>query len=204
MSRRTWLGAAAACLVPCVSFSTTIGIFLDPGAGTCAAAVGPNPRVDLHIVAVLEDDVPEFTGVQFLIDGIPRTWTPENVLWVPDDAVVVNIGNPVFPGPYHPSTPGVNVAFSTCKLHGSSTTVPIGRLVLLGPPTADNVRLRVFGFDFRRGFWNPYPTVMDCSIAFVQIPVRGGEIVLNGPSSSACPTAVAQRTWTSVKAMYRN
>jgi hypothetical protein len=204
MSRWTWLGAVALCLVPSVAHSTTIGIFLDPSAGSCAAAVGPNPRIDLHLVVVLEGDLEGITGAQFQIDGIPRSWTPENVLWVPDDGVTISVGNPAFTGPYHPTTPGVNVAYSTCKGRSSGTIVPIGRLVLLGPPTAANVRLRIVGFDFRGGYWNPVPLVVDCSDAFVQYYARGGEIVLNGSPAVACPTAVAQRTWSNVKAMYRN
>jgi len=145
------------------------------------------------------------TGAQFQIANIPNTWTPQNVLWVPDVGTAVNLGNPIFPSSLHPFTPGVNIAFSSCQSNATSTHVSIGRLVLLGAPTADNVRLQVQGFDLKpTGHWPGCPFVTDCSQAFVKFCVEGKMIVLNGPPTGTCPTAVEQTTWSNIKAMYRN
>jgi len=60
-----------------------IGVFLGPNATLCAADVG-SPRVDLHIIAILQGEVTETTGAESRIVGAPASWTQENVLWVPD------------------------------------------------------------------------------------------------------------------------
>jgi hypothetical protein len=203
MSRCKWLMAVLLLVAQPVS-AQYIGIFLDPEAASCAGDVGPTPRIDLHVVAVLEGAVTELAGAQFKIVGVPDTWTPENVLWVPDVGATISLGNPAFLSTIHPATPGVNIAFSTCQTGSGTHRVPLGRLVLLGPPTADNVHLQVTGFDL-------VPVDPDCPIAFrcdspyfSKACVGGGEIVLNGPAPKSCILAVEERTWTNIKSLYRN
>jgi hypothetical protein len=199
MSRSLLLGFAGLLLVSGSASAQHIGIFMDANATSCAAEVGPNPRIDLHVIAILGGSVPVMTGAQFMIEGAPETWKPRDVLWVPDVNVVINVGHPIFPNPVHPNSPGVNIAFGSCQ---GSTRVPLGRIVLLGPPTSDNVRLRVTWFEL--GGADPNcPFVTNCDApAFPMVCVSGGEIVLNGPPPSNCQTAVEERTWTTVKRLY--
>ena len=122
-----------------------IGIFMDAGATTCVAQVGPTPFIDLHVVAVLSGEVPVMMGAQFQITGAPEGWSSSNVLWVPADGTV-NLGHPMFASP--PRKRGVMNAFSSCQgAEGEVTKVSLGRLILLGAPTPVNVHLRVQGFE---------------------------------------------------------
>jgi hypothetical protein len=180
-----------------------IGIFTDQGASSCVAEVGATPYIDLHVVAVLEDNTTIMTGAQFQITGIPAGWTPQNALWVPDAGVTVNIGHPLFANTVHPQTPGVNLAFSRCLAFPEDDTIPLGRIILLGAPTPENVTLRVQGYKL-------VPTDPDCVIVTHCAPyyeigcIAGGEIVLNGNKSTGCQVAVAEETWTKVKRLYRD
>lgn len=201
MSRWTTLGIAGLLLASGPASAQHIGIFMDSNASSCGAEVGPNPRIDLHVIAILEGSVTEMTGAQFMIQGAPETWTPQNVLWVPDVGTAISLGNPVFPTPLHPYTPGVDVTFSSCQRASTNSRVPLGRIVLLGPPTADNVRLRVTWFDLVPSDPN-CPFVLDCSPGAEKVCVGGGQIVLNGPPPANCQTAVEARTWSNVKRLY--
>jgi hypothetical protein len=167
--------------------------------------MGPTPFTDLHVIAVLEGDVPTMTGAQFQITGMPEGWSSATALWVPADGVV-NVGHPLFPGPPHEDTPGVNVAFGTCQ--GSlteATKVPLGRLILVGAPTPKNVRLRVEGFSLVP--FDPkcvFVTNCDMPAGFPKVCVGGGEFVLNGGASAACgAVALNETTWTGIKQLYR-
>jgi len=203
MSRWTWLAMTGFIVLSSPASAQYIGLFTDANATTCVAQVGPNPRVDLHVIAVLEGGVTEMAGAQFLITGAPAAWTPENVLWVPDVGSAISLGNPLFPTPLHPATAGVNVAFSSCVGSPTNRRVPLGRVVLLGPPTEDNVHLRVSWFDLVPPDPNcPFVLACDAPI-FSMVCVGGGEIVLNGDAPSSCQVAVEENTWTNVKALYR-
>ena len=175
-----------------------IGIFLDPNAASCAANVGTSPRIDLHIIAILEGDVAEMTGAEFRIVGVPESWTPQNVLWVPDVGSTISIGNPLFPtAPYPPA--GVAVSFRSCQ---RSSRVELGRIVLLGPPTGDNVRLQVT----TTTIWPhvPCPAVTRCDIPrYSYACVGGGEVVLNGEEPASCQVAIEESTWSNIKSIFR-
>lgn len=191
MSRWTWFSMTGSIVVSSPASAQYIGLFTDATATSCVAQVGPNPRVDLHVIAILEGDVTEMTGAQFLIAGIPATWTPENVPWVPDVGTAISLGNPLFPTPLHPATAGVNIAFSSCVGSSTSRRVPLGRVVLFGPPTEDNVHLRVSWFDLVSPDPN-CPFVTSCGIpGYLKVCVGGGEIVLNGDAPSSCQVAAA-------------
>ena len=203
MSRCMWLVLTGIIGSSSPAAAQYIGLFTDANASTCVAQVGPNPRVDLHVIAILEGDVNEMVGAQFQITGVPATWTPENVLWVPDIGTAISLGNPLFPTPQHPLTAGVNVTYSACAGSPSNRRVALGRVVLLGPPTEDNVHLRVTGFDL-------VPPDPDCPFVaacdapyYSKVCVGGGEIVLNGEAPSSCQVAVEENTWSNVKSLYR-
>ncbi len=201
MTRWTTIGLAALLFASRPASAQYIGIFLDPNASSCAASVGPTPRVDLHIIAILEGDVTETVGAEFRIVGTPETWTQQNVLWVPDVNTGVSIGNPLFPNATYPRA-GVGIAFHSCQAPGSSRRVELGRIVLLGPPTADNVRLQVT----TTTIWPhvPCPAMLRCDApSFSYVCVGGGEVVLNGPMPASCQMAVEEGTWSNVKALYR-
>lgn len=203
MSRWTWLAVAGFMIAPKPASAQYIGLFTDPGATSCVAQVGHNPRVDLHVIAVLEGSVTEMAGAQFLISGVPATWTPENVLWVPDVGSALSLGNPLFSTPAHPERAGVNIAFYDCAGSSTNRRVSLGRVVLLGPPTEDNVHLRVSWFDLVPPDPNcPFVVTCDAPI-YSKVCVGGGEIVLNGDAPSSCQVAIEENTWTNVKSLYR-
>lgn len=181
-----------------------IGIFSAPEAATCALDAGPNPWIDLHIVAVLEGEVTRLTGAQFMITGAPEGWTTQNVLWVPEPTSAISLGNPVFPTSSHPYSAGVNVAFSTCQDRPGGGRVLLGRVVLLGAPTPGDVHLRLTGFKLVPP--DPLqPFVVSCADQwYSKAVVAGSEFVLNGPQPASCllPTALEPSTWSNVKRLY--
>jgi hypothetical protein len=200
--KRCFLLALATVCVAAPASAQYIGIFMDTQASSCAAQVGPQPWVDLHVIAVLENSVTEMAGAQFQISGAPEGWTAQNVLWVPEPTSAISLGNPIFPTELHPRTAGVNVAFASCQ---TTSHVLLGRLVLLGAPTPANVHLRVLGFK-----WvptdPPSPFVLICDLPmFSKVGVGGGEIVLNdnGPGIAGCQLAIEPRSWSTVKSLYQ-
>ena len=201
MTRWT-LAVAALAVLSSPASAQYIGIFMDREATTCVANVGATPYIDLHVVAVLEGAVTTMTGAQFKITGVPSGWTPENALWVPDAGSGISLGHPLFATPVHPLTPGINVTFGSCMSFPEGGTLPLGRIILLGAPTPRHVTLRVEFFDLVPP--DPdCPFVTYCEPDYVKTCVGGGEIVLNGPSSSGCYVPVATPTWTGVKQLYR-
>ena len=205
MPRWTMIALASLLAFAAPASAQYIGIFMDKEATTCAAQLGPAPFVDLHVVAALEGDVPTMTGAQFQITGMPEGWSSATALWVPADGVI-NVGHPLFPGPPHEDTPGVNVAFGTCQGSATEPTkVPLGRLILVGAPTPNNVHLRVEGFKLIP--IDPdcvFVTNCDAPLGYPKLCVGGGEFVLNGTSSAGCgAVAVSEETWSQVKQLYR-
>jgi hypothetical protein len=181
-----------------------IGIFTAPDAASCGAIPGATPWIDLHIVAVLGGSVTQLTGAQFKITGVPEGWTTQNALWVPEPTSAISLGHPLFATAIHPSTPGVNVAFHECQSRPSGGTVLLGRIVLLGAPTPENVHLRVTGFQlFPEEPLNPFVLICDAPM-YSKAVVGGGEFVLNGPQPLNCAgtTAVVPSTWSSVKQLF--
>lgn len=181
-----------------------VGIFMDPQATSCAEAVGVQPWIDLHVVAVLEGDRTEIHGLQFQVTGMPPGWGPQNVLWVPDVDLGLTLGNPMWPGTYYEDSGGVNIALPACTGPGPSN-VHLGRLVILGAQTPDDVVLRVEPVQL-------VPTDPDCIIVndciapvYGKQCIEGGQIILNGTGSSqaGCVVAVEEATWTTVRQLYR-
>jgi hypothetical protein len=205
MSRWTIVAFMALVLAAAPASAQTIGIFMDPEATSCAGDVGTTPFRDLYVVAILEGSVPVMTGAQFQITGIPESWTPNTALWVPDVGVGINLGHPLFANPIHEDTPGVNLAFAACQGNsGEVTRVPLGRIVLLGAPTPQNVHLRVVGFDLVPTDPDcPFVTNCDAPAGYPKFCVGGGEIVLNGPGTGGCAVAVSEATWSHIKELYR-
>ena len=203
MSRWTWFAVAGVMAVSTPASAQYIGLFTDANATSCAAQVGHNPRIDLHIIAILEGDVTEMAGAQFQITGVPATWTPENVLWVPDVGSGISLGNPMFGTAAHPDRAGVNVALYDCGGSSTNRRVPLGRVVLLGPPTEDNVHLRVSWFDLVPPDPN-CPFILDCDAPiYSKVCVGGGEIVLNGDEPASCQVAIEESTWSNIKSIFR-
>lgn len=202
MSRWTFVAFAALFALAAPVSAQYIGIFTEKEATTCVANVGPMAFTDLHVVAVLGGSVPTMTGAQFQITGMPEGWTPETALWVPDAGAGANIGHPLFGTPTHPDVPGVNVVFPSCQgTVGETTKIPLGRIILIGAPTPENVHLRVEGFDLVPP--DPdCPFVTDCSL-YPKFCVGGGEIILNGNGTGGCAVAVSENTWSHVKGLYR-
>jgi hypothetical protein len=188
-------------LVAAPAAAQYIGIFRDAGATTCVAQVGPAPYIDLHVVAVPGEAALRVMGAQFQITGAPAGWTSANALWVPADGTL-NIGHPMIPSP--PRKRGAIVVFTASPgAEGTGTKGPLGRLVLLGAPTPENVHLRVERCEFTDR--DPQcPFVLDCnSPDFDGVCVEGGEIVLNGAAATGCGVAVSASTWSAVKSLYQ-
>lgn len=190
-------------VVPSVASAQYIGIFMDRQATTCIAQVGAAPYIDLHVVAVLGDGFTGFTGAQFQITGTPEGWTPSNALWIPDNGVALSMGHPLFAGPPHEEMSGLNVTFSSCQQVEGSNTVPLGRIILLGAPTPENVHLQVESFVWA-GSDPACPFATDCIVPEFNIfCVGGGDIILNGDDSARCMVSVEGHSWSVVKELYR-
>ncbi len=201
--RRTLMTVATLAVLASPASAQYIGIFTDQGASSCVAEVGATPYVDLHVVAVLEGNTTIMTGAQFQVTGVPAGWTPQNALWVPDAGLAINLGHPLFATPVHPQTPGVNVTFRSCQSFPEGATIPLGRIILLGAPTPENVTLRTQAYELVP----PDPDcvfVTYCEPYYEKVCVGGGEIVLNGTKSTGCQVAVTAETWTKVKRLYRD
>ena len=198
---------ALACLLPATAFSQSIGIYIDPGATVCVAEVGSVALIDLHVIAVLGGDVNEMTGAQFWISGAPESWTPARVFWVPDPAVTASLGNPIFRTTIGDGRPGVGVVFNSCRgdgnPEGDTERVELGRLIIAGAPTPREVHLKVEHYELVPP--DPdCPFVNDCTGPYYYKKcVAGGEAVLNG-SGPCGVVAVTTRTWSEVKALYRD
>jgi hypothetical protein len=207
MWRSSWIALlTVSCLLPATASSQSIGIYIDSGASVCLAEVGSTPIIDLHVIAVLGGEVPTMKGAQFWISGVPESWTPAKVFWVPDPAVTVNWGNPIFRTTVGDGRPGVDVAFNSCRGDGDpeddTNHIELGRLIIAGAPTPRDVHLKVEHFELVPP--DPHcPFVNDCDApAFSKVCVAGGEVVLNGTGPCGV-VAVAPLTWTGVKARYR-
>jgi len=181
-----------------------IGIFMDPEATSCAQAVGDQPWIDLHVVAILEDELTEVHGFQFQITGLPPTWSPANVLWVPDPNLSFTLGSPMFPGSIYTTSGGVNIILPACT-GPEPSRVMLGRMVILGAPTPEDVLLRVEAVKL-------VPPDPDCVAANDCIVpshllrcIGGGQILLNGTGSvqPSCQVAVEEATWSTVRQLYR-
>lgn len=202
--KRSIAAALLALVLPSAASAQYIGIFMDRQATSCIAQVGAAPYVDLHVVAVLGDGFTGLTGAQFRITGAPEGWLPTNALWIPDNGVAISMGHPMFAGPPHEEVSGLNVTFSSCQQIEAGDTVPIGRIILLGAPTPENVRLQVESFVWSGG--DPdCPISTDCIYPEFNIfCVGGGGIVLNGDDSAGCNVvSIESHTWSVVKKLYR-
>ena len=208
MRSRSWIALwALACLLPATASSQSIGIYIDSGGTVCTAEVGSVALIDLHVIAVLGGDVNEMHGAQFWISGAPESWTPRQVFWVPDPGVTVSLGNPIFHTTIGDGRPGLCVAFNTCRgdgiPEGDTQRVEIGRLIIAGAPTPREVHLKVEHYELVPP--DPVcPFVNDCTDpVYEPTCVAGGEAVLNGTGPCGV-LAVTQRTWSEVKALYRD
>jgi hypothetical protein len=188
-----------------IAQAQSIDIILDSGQPVCSADVGPNPWIELHVVAVLGGSVPEFQGAQFRISGRPDSWNQENVSWVWDASVTLGYGNPLLA----PSDSGNNLgaggiaAWSSCQPKQGSTR-RIGKILILGAPVPENTMLRITGFTVNPN--EPHCPMMNrCDNPYYStVCVQGGSFVLNGTNSKNCSiTAVEELTWTAVKGLYQ-
>jgi len=198
-------------LVPCVlvfadiAHTQSIDIILDENGPACSAQVGANPWIELHVVAVLGGGVPTFQGAQFRVAGLPDTWNEENVSWVWDASVTLAYGNPLFAATdeWDDPGPGGVAAWGSCQpIQGS--TRRIGKILILGAPTADNITLSIQPFQLN--FNQPYcPMMNQCDAPFfTKVCVSGGTFVLNGTNNKNCNiTAVEETTWTAMKSLYQ-
>ena len=183
--------------------SQSIDIVLHPDSPGCTAAeVGANPWIELHVVANLGGNVEGFQGAQFKVTGMPASWNEENVSWVWDASAALSFGNPLFAGD-DGSVPGAVVAWSACRagVHGVQR---IGKILLLGAPTAENTTLEVKPYQLHSG--EDYCAKMNqCNDPiYTSDCVGAGSFTLNGPGSWVCTvSAVEEQTWTVVKSFYQ-
>ena len=197
-----WIFAAALTLATLSSPASAqyIGIFMDPSATSCAASVGAKPWIDLHVILVLEGS--ELRGTQFQITGAPATWNAQNVLWVPDIGLTISLGHPLFPNAIYDDSGGANLVFSDCVPTIDTDKIPLGRLVILGAPTPEDVHLRVEGVQL--GLDPDCPFRSSCELLNIQkLCVGGGEAFLNGQTNVNCTVAVEETTWTQVRLLFR-
>jgi hypothetical protein len=174
--------------------------------GCTAAEVGSTPWIELHVIASVypDDKLSGFHGAQFRVTGMPDTWNESNVIWSLDTSVTLGVGNPLFsarsPAPWDDAS-GTTVAWNTCQ---DQLTQRIGKIILLGAPTGENITLRIT--PFRLHLQEDYCVMMNACDApyFTKTCVKGGSFTLNGQGSSKCIiTAVQETSWSAVKSLYQ-
>jgi len=186
--------------------SQSIDIVLHPDNPGCAAAeVGGTPWIELHVVANLGGNFESFQGAQFKVGGMPTSWNEENVSWVWDASVTLGFGNPLFAMDTDwDSVPGAVVAWSSCRagVHGVQR---IGKILLLGAPTANNITLEVMPYQlYPREDYCPMMNTCDAP-TYPSGCVTGGSFTLNGGGGGAACTisSVEESTWSIVKGLYQ-
>jgi hypothetical protein len=172
--------------------SGTIGIYFDQEGTICSGEVLPFVPTTFYVVA-RPNGVSScgFAGTEFRFAGVPDSW---QVFPVPPDEALV-LGNPF--------TIGVNVAFSTCQ---TSETRVIYTVLALASEYEPDVMLTI---EARNPPTNPRrncPLMNVCAgEGFPAVCIDGVSCYINPSSPKACAvsTAVAERTWSAVKRLYR-
>jgi hypothetical protein len=136
---------------------------------------------------------------------MPASWNEENVSWVWDASTTLAFGNPLFASVKEwDSAPGAVVAWSSCRA-GVQGVQRIGKILLLGAPTGENITLEVVPYQLHPG--EDYcPMMNHCDPP--QYPsscVAGGSFTLNGGGGGAACTisTVEESTWSIVKGLYQ-
>jgi hypothetical protein len=187
------------------AYSQSIDIVLHPNDPGCTAAeVGSTPWIELHVIANLGGDVTGFAGTQFRVTGFPATWNPSNVVWSLDTSTTIAFGNPLFSGVSDANwdnESGTVVAWNSCQTQGMQR---IGKIILLGAPTGENITLQVTPF-YMGSHEELCVSMNRCDNPYYsRACVTGGSFTLNGQGSSNCtPTAVALSSWSAVKSLYQ-
>lgn len=191
------------------AYSQSIDIVLHPDNLGCKAAdVGTNPWIELHVIANLEG-IETFQGAQFRITGMPSTWNETNVVWSLDTSTTLSFGNPLFPGVSTAAWDDISgsvVVWNHCRV-GVGSQQRIGKIILLGAPTGEDVTLQVEPFQLNRQ--EPYCARMNlCDAPFyTAICVDAGSFTLNGipkgDGETCSVLAVEESTWSTVKSFYQ-
>ena len=229
MKRMSVLGAGVLALVIATSgFAQTypsngyIGVFADAAGTSCCATAPTFVPTTLYVIAVLGGQLSGgITGAEFrLVFESMTGYLPPSFAANPQAGVV--IGNPIDTTPADPNDPyGLNIAFSECQGANAGDHVLLGTVSIInlgtGAPSDITVRRKLPP----QGVLD-CPVLVDCVFPFfnqycltIQTPdvppgdPYGEPVIFKSTLNKPCDTpncgaiAVAPRTWSSVKDLYR-
>ena len=176
-----------------IASAASIGVFGDQAGGTCNIAAAPGGAGSLYILATLGGAVSGgMTGAEFRVDNLPTAWF---VNLIPNPAANLTLGNPFALGG------GANIAFPGCQIGGGGVVL-LWTVSFFATTAETNRTLTVARHTnpSNLNFQCPLMTLCDSPV-FTKVCVSGGQAVINGPS---CTVAVAQKSWSGVKALYNN
>ena len=201
-----------------------IGLYGDAAGTICCITAGPGTTV-LHVIAKLEGGSANgITGAEYRLELAQENGTAPSgwlFMWTPNPANTVSLGNPLDEAPQDPNNPaGNSIAFATCQPE------PLGPQLSLGTLTAVNLGSGT-PFLSRTKEKAPHssPTNGDCPLYVLCDPPvftticqtvqtqnnMGAEgiafvstvNVACTPPSPCGPVAVEERTWSTMKELYR-
>ena len=183
--------AVFCCLLAGQSFAASIGLFSSPDCSTSNVCI-PAGQMDTLYIRASTDGLPDdqyFTAAEFRITGLPEGWstfsTPESNTFAVGDpfglGASINFGF---------SQLGSCIALYTVIVLAVSEAYDIGLVVTHisppGDPTMPCPRINVIC------------SARPCDISYC---VEGGLLSIN--STIDCKVMVSQRTWSRVKALYK-
>lgn len=220
------IGLASAAVAQPYPSNGYVGVYSDANASSCCTTVPAFVPTTLHVIATLAGGTSTgITGAEFRIEFSNMGGGPI-VSWTANPAAILAVGDPIdlTPGEADPNSAtddrGVNVAFAGCQ---PQLNPPPGSRVVLGTvsiialsnpvPTSDVVIKRREP-PSNATFQCPLFTLCDDPI-FTKVcmtvtqDVLGSEPIafrskVNGcPSADCGAVAVAEKTWSGVKSLFR-
>ena len=168
----------------------TLGIYFDPAGTICQGTIQPDLPGMVYVVAKLDLASSAFAGAEFRFSGVPASWSAFPVA----NPEIVALGNPLEAGatvafPCYESERGPLVLYSVLVLAGTEVSDVQFTLLHRNPPT--NTQFRC-------------PLLVACT-SFVKHCIEGEPCFVNSTTPTPCgePTAVEPRSWSAVKALYR-
>ena len=145
-------------------------------------------------LAVLLGPLRGFEGAEFRVTGLPSTAIPPAIEFFNNPAVTLGLN----------VADGVAVAYNGCLGEGSSSPIPLGRILLvsLNPVGEHLLTVERSSTPSHPNFLCPLLTLCDPPFYLVVACASGGQAFLN--SSRDCTVAVEERSWSQVKQLYKH
>jgi hypothetical protein len=200
-----------------------VGVFQDAAATQCCMTAPAFTPTTLHIVAVLGGALSSgMTGAEFRLVFEPAIDPSKySISFSASPTAAVIIGSPICNACADPNTFGLNIAWADCQGAAAGDKVEIGTLTvinLVAPPgTAPGMAISVRRKSPPNTAQFDCPLMVDCNrpeyniwcLTLQTSELPSEPIIFNSSLNLPCdaPTcgvvAVAEKTWSSVKGLYR-